>query len=77
MQNKSFDPIADKNAKILILGSMPGTVSLQKQQYYGHPRNAFWPIIGHLFAANPEQDYLQRQAILQKHGIAVWDVLQS
>jgi hypoxanthine-DNA glycosylase len=74
---KGFPPIAAKNAKVLILGSMPSEASLLKQQYYGHPRNAFWPIMGALFAALPELAYDQRTAILMQKGIAVWDVVKA
>ncbi len=74
-----FPPIAKENAKILILGSMPGDVSLQKQQYYGHQRNAFWPIILSLFSevsSLEDIDYSQRKELLIEKHIAVWDVLQ-
>lgn len=74
---KSFPAIFSKNARLLILGSMPSSTSLLKQQYYGHPRNAFWPIMGALFGAYPQLSYLQRTAILQQQRIAVWDVLKS
>lgn len=74
---KGFPPIAAKNAKVLILGSMPSETSLLKQQYYGHPRNAFWPIMGALFAAFPKFAYDRRKAILMQKGIAVWDVLKT
>ncbi|MGZ8165681.1 MAG: DNA-deoxyinosine glycosylase [Methylobacter sp.] len=75
---EGFAPIVSPNASLLILGSMPGAVSLLKQQYYGHPGNAFWPIMGALFAAYPELDYQQqRKEILLENGVAVWDVLQS
>jgi TDG/mug DNA glycosylase family protein len=74
---EGFAPIVSPNASLLILGSMPGAVSLRKQQYYGHPGNAFWPIMGTLFAAYPELDYQQRKEILLENGVAVWDVLQS
>ncbi len=43
-----FLPIADKSAELLILGSIPSQVSFSKQEYYGHQRNAFWPIILHI-----------------------------
>jgi double-stranded uracil-DNA glycosylase len=74
---ESFAPVVSPDAVVLILGSMPGVASLDKQQYYGHAKNAFWPIMGALFGAGPELCYQQRTAILTAHGIAVWDVLQS
>lgn len=74
---KSFNVLGDSSARILVLGSMPGVRSLEKQQYYGHPRNAFWRIIAELFNANKPLDYEQGQRILQREGIAVWDVLRS
>lgn len=74
---EGFEPVVSGNAKVLILGTMPGVASLLRQQYYGHPRNAFWPIMGALFAAEPELGYLLRKNILTGNGIAVWDVLQA
>ncbi len=73
----SFAPIAAPDARILILGSMPGIASLQAGEYYAHPRNAFWPIMGALYGAGPELVYAQRVAALKTNGVAVWDVLQS
>ena len=72
----SFSPIFAKNARILILGSMPGIRSLELNQYYGHPRNLFWPFMGEICGALPTYDYQQRVEILQKSGIALWDVLK-
>lgn len=73
---ESFPPIAAPDAKILILGSMPGRISLQHQQYYAHPRNAFWPIMARLFGAGPGVSYEHRCRVLVHHRIAVWDVLK-
>ena len=56
---QSFDPVADTDSRLLILGSMPGVRSLQMQQYYGHPQNRFWPLV----------------TMLLDNRIALWDVL--
>jgi hypoxanthine-DNA glycosylase len=72
-----FPPIAAPDARVLILGSMPSARSLAKQQYYGHPQNAFWPIMGRLFGAGPELAYEDRKRILCQRGVAVWDVLRE
>jgi len=73
----AFPPIANRNARILILGSMPGAASLDAGQYYAHPRNAFWPIMGEMFGAGPEIAYEKRLAVLKANGVALWDVLAS
>lgn len=72
-----FPPILGAEVNILVLGTLPSQQSLLKQQYYGNPRNAFWPIMGELFAAGPEVAYAKRAQILSDNGIGVWDVLQS
>jgi hypoxanthine-DNA glycosylase len=74
---RSFPPIATPAAHTLILGSMPGRVSLAAAQYYAHQRNTFWPIMGQLLDFDPALPYAQRVAALEKAGIAVWDVLAS
>jgi double-stranded uracil-DNA glycosylase len=73
---RSFPPIASPDAHTLVLGSMPGIASLAAQQYYAHPRNAFWPIMAALFAFDMSAPYEARVAALQREKLAVWDVLQ-
>lgn len=68
-------PLYQTDAKILILGSMPGQVSLDHQQYYGHPRNQFWPVLSALFGVNAQLDYDSRCQQAVKVGIALWDVI--
>ena len=74
---RSFPPVAAANAEILILGSMPGQASLAANQYYAHPRNAFWPIMSALLKFNPADSYAQRVESLKTARIAIWDVLHS
>ncbi|WP_324778574.1 DNA-deoxyinosine glycosylase [Thiobacillus sedimenti] len=74
MHARGFPPIADAHARILILGSLPGQVSLRQRQYYAQPHNAFWRIMGALFGAGPELPYPERTQRLLGHGIALWDV---
>ena len=73
----SFPPIIDKESKILILGSIPGVKSLEMQQYYAHPQNKFWKIIFELFNEKFTKDYDERIKILEKHHIALWDVIDT
>ena len=72
-----FPPIADENAAILILGSMPSVKSLEAQQYYAHPRNSFWFIMSALLADNRSLQYKEKKSLLIRNRIALWDVLNS
>src|SRR5262245_37275776 len=70
-----FPPIVDERARVLVLGSMPSAVSLQKGQYYAHPRNLFWRITGELLGFDASAPYEDRIAALRHAGVGLWDVL--
>lgn len=74
----SFAPIVDSHAMVLILGSMPGQASLSANQYYAHPQNTFWRIMGELLGFDPAVvSYAEKTTALKSAHIALWDVLQS
>ena len=74
-----FAPLADDDARVLILGSMPSAASLTLGRYYGHPRNRFWPVMAALFPASADDllspDFDRRYAALKKNGVALWDTI--
>ncbi|WP_017445932.1 DNA-deoxyinosine glycosylase [Gayadomonas joobiniege] len=77
MQSQSFNAICQNNVKAVILGSMPGMRSLQTQQYYAHPRNAFWPIMSAYFNWPDDLTYEQRLKRLQAGKLGLWDVIAN
>ena len=72
---QGFPPIHARDSSILVLGSFPGVASLQQARYYGHPRNAFWPILHELTGVAADAPYPRRIDSLLQHRIALWDVL--
>ena len=76
MRIHGFEPLAQRHAHTLILGSMPSRESLRQARYYAHPRNCFWPLLVDLLRL-PQQDYSKRALRVKHMGYAIWDVLQS
>ena len=72
---QGFEPIIGKNPNLLILGSMPGVASLNAEQYYGHPRNAFWKIIANIYQVKFTDSYEEKLTLLKHLHIALWDVI--
>lgn len=76
---KSFPARINKTSKVLILGSMPGIKSLELRQYYAHPQNRFWKLMG-LFCGCPnmqELEYESKIQLLLNNKFALWDVISS
>ena len=74
VQIESFQPIVGKHSKVLILGSMPGKDSLQRNEYYANSRNVFWKIIYKLHNSEIQYDYKSKTEFLKQNGISIWDV---
>ncbi len=71
----TFGPSISPRCRVLILGTMPGVASLAAGQYYAHPRNQFWDLMGALFGAGRDLPYVRRLARLRAAGVALWDVV--
>lgn len=68
-------PVVNADTRLIVLGSFPGVASLKAQQYYGHPQNQFWKILGALWAIPlPQLPYAQRLESMLGHGVGLWDV---
>jgi hypoxanthine-DNA glycosylase len=76
-RSRGFPPVAAPDAQVLILGSLPGRLSLERRQYYAQPQNSFWRLMGALFGAGPELPYEERKARLVAHRVALWDVCKA
>ena len=72
---EGFKPVYTPDAKVLILGSMPGQASLDVQEYYAHPRNLFWLFISELVGEAAPTEYEEKLQLLNRNHIALWDVL--
>lgn len=73
----SFPPLANPRARVLILGTMPGKVSLREVQYYAHPRNLFWPFMEEILGISRAAPYSARCSMLKENGVALWDTLET
>lgn len=72
-----FPPVEPRRARVLILGSLPSVESIRRGEYYAHPRNAFWPVMGELFGAGRNWPYAARLRKLAARGVMLWDVLHA
>lgn len=77
MDIESFPPIIDDFSRVLILGTIPGKVSLERNEYYGNRNNSFWKIIFQLFNEDFSENYEIKKKILFDNKIALWDVLEG
>lgn len=72
-----FPPVVDAECRVLILGSFPSVKSRENAFYYGHPQNRFWRMLAAVFCEDAPGTISEKQALLLRHHIALWDVIAS
>lgn len=72
-----FDPVFQKDSKILILGTFPSVKSREQHFYYGHPQNRFWKVLAAIIGEPVPESIPEKKHLLLSHGIALWDVILS
>ncbi len=78
MKKQGFPAVVDENTEILILGSLPGDVSIRKHQYYGHPGNDLWRLLGNIIGEDLQNmSYQNRLETLKRNKIGLWDVFKA
>ena len=73
----TFEPVYDKESKILILGSFPSVKSRESKFYYGHPQNRFWKVIAKITNRKEPMTIEEKKELLLSNHIAIWDVIES
>lgn len=73
----TFQPVYDRDSRVLILGTFPSVKSRENRFYYGHPQNRFWRVIAHVTEEKVPETVEEKKALLLRRHIAVWDVIQS
>lgn len=76
-QEHIFEPIYNKDSRILILGTFPSVKSRENQFYYGHPQNRFWKVLAALYDREPLATIEEKKVFLLQNRIAIWDVIAS
>ena len=78
-RKSAFAPVVDAQTRVLILGSLPGDISLAEGRYYANPRNRFWHLVGEVIdrPGLPELPYERRLEALLGSGLGLWDAAAS
>ena len=75
--SEGFPPLLNDDVTFVILGSLPGVRSLEQQQYFAHPRNVFWRLMGDITGIDWQRPYAERCNQLLAVGVGLWDVLAA
>ena len=72
---QGFDPVYDKDSKVLILGSFPSVKSRRVEFYYGNPQNRFWRVVCSYFGESIPESTESKREFLKRRNIALWDIV--
>jgi TDG/mug DNA glycosylase family protein len=75
--SRGLSPVTGSKPSLLILGSFPGILSLERKEYYGNPKNRFWAVMEELFAIPAALPYPERTLHLTQERVALWDVVRG
>lgn len=75
--SRGLPPVTGPQSRVLVLGSFPSVLSLERNEYYGNPRNRFWAVMEELFAVPVTLPYPERCQRLTQEGVALWDVVRG
>jgi len=74
---RGIPPAAGRTPGVLILGSFPSVLSLERGEYYANPRNRFWAVMDDLLGISRTLPYRERLLHLEQRGVALWDVIAA
>ena len=78
LPSRAFDPVVNADTRVLLLGSLPGRISLRESRYYAHPQNQLWRLMSGVTDIDlVSLDYAGRLDALVKTGVGLWDVIAS
>jgi hypoxanthine-DNA glycosylase len=76
IRKRCFDPVVDDQTRLLVLGSLPGELSLARNEYYGNKQNRFWMLMSEVIGRDlVALDYAARLQALLANGVGLWDVV--
>lgn len=74
----SFAPVVDARTRVLVLGSLPGAASLAAGEYYAHPHNGFWRLLGGVVGVDlVALGYAERLVAVVAARVGLWDVVAT
>ncbi|MFQ7700039.1 MAG: DNA-deoxyinosine glycosylase [Christensenellaceae bacterium] len=75
LRKAGFEPVFDKESRLLVLGSFPSVKSRKIQFYYGNKQNRFWKTVCNFFGEEIPESTEGKKEFLYRRKIALWDMV--